>query len=131
MLLITSECRIPAGLTRISPSTSSYLLPSLGVFRRSWRVAGTLVVIIVIVMPPPFHRLGTLHVHFPGEAYNGDAPDRRFMLKRHLIVANVLKMTLIRSWWCANSSRPPSSTWTATWLSSCHGRLACRAGRLC
>src|SRR2546427_6327497 len=76
MLLITSECRIPAGLTRISPSTSSYLLPSLGVFRRSWRVAGTLVVIIVIVMPPPFHRLGTLHVHFPGEAYNGDAPDR-------------------------------------------------------
>src|SRR2546426_6983988 len=79
MLLITSECRIPAGLTRISPSTSSYLLPSLGVFRRSWRVAGTLVVIIVIVTPPPFHRLGTLHVHFPGEAYNGDAPDRRFI----------------------------------------------------
>src|SRR5437870_13628768 len=94
MLLITSACRVTAGLTRSSPSTSSFVWPSLGVFRRSWRVARTLVVIIVIVMPPPFHRLGTLHVHFPGEAYNRDAPDRPFMLKRHLIVANVLKMTI-------------------------------------
>src|SRR5258708_7717857 len=31
-------CRPPAGLTRISPSTSSYLRPSFGSRRRSWSV---------------------------------------------------------------------------------------------
>src|SRR3989442_16042204 len=98
MLLITSECRIPAGLTRISPSTSSYLLPSLGVFRRSRRVAGPLIVIIVIVRYSPPRR---------GCAERSEGTDGVVRSERHF------------------AERPPSSTWTATGLSSCHGRLAC------
>src|SRR5712671_1359929 len=62
ILSAISECLIPAGVMRISPSTSSYLNPSFGVFIKSAMVAEPLVAMIVIVTPPVLHAAGVCKV---------------------------------------------------------------------